>query len=108
MLRGATSKHTRSRRSFAPYTQRGGEALILRDVLAIDRTRLANERTLLAWLRTGLMALISGMTLIRLFAGQPWLEMSGYVLLPLGLAAALFGWHRFWQTKRRSEAIPPD
>jgi len=47
-----------------------GETLILRDVLAIDRTRLANERTLLAWLRTGLMLLVSGVTLIKLFEGQ--------------------------------------
>ena len=31
------------------------EELILRDHLALDRTRLANERTLLAYLRTALM-----------------------------------------------------
>ncbi|AGA90022.1 putative membrane protein [Thioflavicoccus mobilis 8321] len=87
-----------------PYSE-AGEALILRDLLAIDRTRLANERTLLAWLRTGLMLLISGVTLIKLFAGQPSLEVPGYALMPAGLAAALYGWLRFERTRRRIASI---
>ena len=85
-----------------------GEALILRDVLAIDRTRLANERTLLAWLRTGLMLLVSGVTLIKLFEGQRLFEMTGYALLPCGFVAAAFGTYRFVRVKARIEAPPND
>jgi putative membrane protein len=85
-----------------PYAGRG-ETLILRDVLAIDRTRLANERTLLAWLRTGLMLLVSGVTLIKLFEGQTLVEITGYVLIPLGLVAAVFGVYRFLRVQARIE-----
>ena len=53
-----------------PYAAHSHQ-LILRDVLAIDRTRLANERTLLAWLRTALMLLISGVTLIKATPVRP-------------------------------------
>jgi len=85
-----------------PYTNKE-EALILRDVLAIDRTRLANERTLLAWLRTGLMLLVSGVTLIKLFEGQTLLEITGYVLIPFGLVASVLGVYRFLQVQGRIE-----
>lgn len=81
-----------------------GDTPILRDVLAIDRTRLANERTLLAWLRTGLMLLVSGVTLIKLFEGQPLAEITGYVLMPLGGVSAVFGLNRYLQVKARIEA----
>lgn len=37
--------------------------LILREHLAIERTRLANETTLLAYIRTGLYFLVAGSTL---------------------------------------------
>ncbi len=79
------------------------DTLILRDALAIDRTRLANERTLLAWLRTGLLLLVSGVTLIKLFEGQPLAEITGYVLMPLGAVAAAFGLHRYLRVKARIE-----
>ena len=85
-----------------PYANKE-ETLILRDVLAIDRTRLANERTLLAWLRTGLMLLVSGGTLIKLFEGEPLLEVTGYVLMPLGLIASVLGVYRFLRVQARIE-----
>ena len=86
-----------------PYAGRG-DTLILRDALAIDRTRLANERTLLAWLRTGLMLVVSGVTLIKLFEGQPLMEVTGYALIPCGLFTPAFGLRRFLQEKARIEA----
>jgi len=73
--------------------------LILRDVLAVDRTRLANERTLLAWLRTALMELVSGVTLIKLFEGILLAEVAGIILLPLGLITAAYGIHRFFHVR---------
>jgi putative membrane protein len=85
-----------------------GATLILRDVLAIDRTRLANERTLLAWLRTGLMLLVSGVTLVKLFEGQALAEVTGYVLMPAGLVAGVFGVYRYLRVKARIETSRND
>lgn len=80
------------------YAIRGNQ-LILRDVLAIDRTRLANERTLLAWLRTALMLFVTGVTLIKLFEGVLAIELLGILLLPTGLLAAGYGLHRYLRTR---------
>lgn len=82
-----------------PYQTNQGQ-LILRDHLAIDRTRLANERTLLAWWRTGLTMVIAGVTLIKLFPDNPWMVDGGYALVPLGFSVLLFGGWRFIQVRR--------
>ena len=42
------------------------EKIILRDYLALERTKLANERTLFAYIRTSLYLLLAGLTLIQL------------------------------------------
>ena len=82
----------------APYAG-FGKQLILRDRLAIDRTRLSNERTLLAWLRTALMTLVSGITMIKLFEGVVSMEVLGGVLIPLSLVGAVWGTHRYLHTR---------
>lgn len=79
------------------------EALVLRDVLAIDRTRLANERTLLAWLRTAIMLAVSGVTLIKLFQSVFLMEAIGAVLIPVGLLTAAWGVRRYLHTCRLIE-----
>ncbi len=40
--------------------------LILRDVLALERTRLSNERTFLAYFRTFIVLLSSGFAIVKL------------------------------------------
>ena len=82
-----------------PY-QGNGKQLILRDHLAIDRTRLANERTLLAWWRTGLTLTIAGVTLIKLFSDQALMVAGGYVMVPLGFATLAFGVYRYATVRR--------
>jgi len=79
--------------------------LILRDVLAIDRTRLANERTLLAWLRTAIMLLVSGVTLLKLFEGMFIMEAMGAALIPLSLLTAALGIRRYLRTRDLIEAV---
>jgi putative membrane protein len=74
--------------------------LILRDHLAIDRTRLANERTLLAWWRTGLTLLIAGASAIKIFHDSLWVVVAGYMLLPFGFAALAIGLHRYLRLRR--------
>lgn len=60
------------------------EEKILRDYLAIDRTRLANERTLLAFLRTSLYLLATALAIIELESLQnirflAWIMIAGSV-----------------------------
>ena len=93
--------------TYSPYTEHSHQ-LILRDVLAIDRTRLANERTLLAWVRTAVMLLVSGMTLLKLFAGVWPLETLGAVLIPVALASVAIGLRRYLQTRSLIEASDQD
>jgi putative membrane protein len=42
------------------------EEIILRDYLALERTKLANERTLFAYIRTALYLILAGMTILQL------------------------------------------
>lgn len=42
------------------------EQIILRDYLAIERTRLANERTLLSYIRSSLYLLLAGIAFFQL------------------------------------------
>jgi putative membrane protein len=65
-----------------PYRKFASEDLVLRDELALDRTRLANERTLLAYARTSIMLLVSGATALKLAADR---------LSPMNLGAKQVG-----------------
>jgi len=77
-------------------------------VLAIDRTRLANERTLLIWRRTAIMLLVSGVTLLELFEGILVMEVTGAALIPEGFLTAGLGVHRFLRTRTLIEAAEKD
>ena len=77
-----------------PYARFQNKDLILRDELAIDRTLLANENTLLAYLRSALTLMIAGVTFIHFFAAS-WLLWLGFAFVPLGLGVGLFGGWRF-------------
>jgi putative membrane protein len=74
--------------------------LVLRDYLAVERTRLANERTLLAYLRTAFGLLAGGATLLHFF-DDPLARAAGWTLLPLALLAGLAGALRFAAVRRR-------
>lgn len=94
-------------RPLPPYVG-PADQLILRDVLAIDRTRLANERTLLAWLRTALMLLVSGVTLIKLFDGVLAMQVLGVLLVPGSLITAAAGLLRYRRTRACIEIADRD
>ena len=83
-----------------PYEGLKQDTLIVRDHLALDRTRLANERTLLAYLRSGVALLLAGSSFIY-FADKSWFQWIGLVCLPLGASTLLFGIWRFLTVKRR-------
>jgi putative membrane protein len=71
------------------------EELILRDHLAIDRTRLANERTLLAYLRTSLMMLVAGATAVKLVDVNMSVVVTGWLFIGFGAIVGVVGIWRF-------------
>ncbi|MBN2541754.1 DUF202 domain-containing protein [bacterium] len=75
--------------------------LELRDLLALERTNLANERTFLAYLRTSVMLLISSITFIKLFTDILILRIIGFILIPVTIIVALIGLVKFISTKRK-------
>ena len=74
--------------------------LVLREYLAIERTRLANERTLLTYIRTGLYFLVAGSTLGHLI-DTPFWNMMGLPLVIIGLVIPLLGVIRFLRVARK-------
>jgi len=85
----------------APYARFARRERILRDELAIDRTVSANERTLLAYVRTALTLIIAGATFIQ-FIESGALRVAGFVAVPAGLLVGLAG---FWRCGRMAAAI---
>lgn len=88
---------------FNPYAKFSYESLTLNDYLAIDRTILANERTLLSYGRTALAQVIVGGGAVKLFS-SPLLTLLGVAFLTGGVATMLIGWHRYRHTDRLLQA----
>jgi putative membrane protein len=61
------------------------EDLILRDLLAVERTRLANERTFLAYFRSSVVFLATGISIvsIHLFENVDYLGWGFIILSPI-------------------------
>lgn len=74
--------------------------LVLREFLAIERTKLANERTLLTYIRTGLYFLVAGSTLGYVIDSAFWNTM-GFPLIVVGLLIAALGGIRFVRVSRK-------
>lgn len=87
-----------------PYARFQNNDLILRDELAIDRTLLANENTLLAYLRSALTLIIAGVTFIHFFTAS-WLLWLGVAFVPLGIGVGLFGAWRFRRMQRSINVV---
>jgi putative membrane protein len=85
------------RSAFDAYALR---RLILRDYLAIERTRLANERTALSYLRTTLAMTAGALTLLHLVP-TPAARITAWTLLTFGALLIGFGLYRFVAVRRR-------
>src|SRR5690606_30109753 len=64
--------------------------LILREYLAIERTKMANQRTLLTYIRTGLYFLIAGSTLGAFLDTQFW-NIMAVPLIGIGILLMIIG-----------------
>ena len=74
----------------------------IRDSLARDRTHLANERTLLSYIRTSL-ALFLGGGLVLKFETSQEMAMFALFLIAIGIAVLVIGIFRFWQYHKHIE-----
>ena len=73
--------------------------LVLREYLALERTKLANERTLLTYIRTGLYFLVAGSTLGELIETAFW-RIAGLPLIAIGLLIGVLGAIRYLRVSR--------
>jgi putative membrane protein len=76
------------------------ERIILRDFLALERTTLANERTLFAYIRVSLFMVLAGITFVQLeaFESVVW---AGYLSFFLSVVLLIFGFIRFQVLRNR-------
>jgi inner membrane protein YidH len=72
----------------------------INDHLALDRTQLANERTLLAYLRTAVMLIVTGATALEFVGGSLAVNLAGWCLIGLGVCVAMLGTGRFARMRR--------
>lgn len=68
------------------------EEVILRDYLAIERTRLANERTLLSYVRSSLYLLLGGIAFFQLknFPDFRYLAMASLVFSAIFFVVGIY------------------
>ncbi len=80
------------------------EEIILRDYLALERTRLANERTLLSYTRASLYMILGGITFLQLqdFKEIRWI---GYATLASSIVIILIGIYRFFLINLRLKRL---
>lgn len=70
------------------------EKIILRDFLAMERTTLANERTLFSYIRSGIYLILAAIAFIQLEGFKP-MRWVGFTLLALSLFLFIFGIVRY-------------
>lgn len=78
------------------------EEIILRDYLALERTRLANERTLLSYIRSSIYLLLGAVTFLQLDSFDT-IHWFGYLTLVLSGVFAIIGFVRYYRLKLRLE-----
>jgi len=76
------------------------ENIILRDYLALERTKLANERTLLSYIRSALYLLLGGIAIIQL-EGFESIRFLGHFSLGLTVFLVVVGVYRFRSLNRK-------
>lgn len=73
--------------------------LVLREYLAVERTKLAAETTFLAYIRTGLYFLVAGSTL-ESFVDTTFVEIIGIPLIAIGMLTMIGGYVRYRKVKK--------
>jgi len=74
---------------------------ILRDYLAIDRTKLANQRTILSFIRTSIMILASGITLIKFISKDDLLFYIGEISIIASIILFILGLFNYMKFNKK-------
>ncbi|MFO7887887.1 MAG: DUF202 domain-containing protein [Eubacteriales bacterium] len=80
------------------------EYLTKTDLLAIERTQLANKRTLLAYIRTAFSLLIASLAIIEFFENRYLIYLS-FVLIPSSFIFLIIGIVKFLQSQKTIDEI---
>ncbi len=91
--------------NYKAYIENPPEDMILRDHLAFDRTLLANERTGLAYIRTVLVALATGFTLMKLFPEDTMLLVLAYFSIATALVTMILGIRGHFKFQRKITTV---
>lgn len=76
-------------------------------LLTIGRTIMANERTLLAFIRTSMAFLIMGIGLIK-YLDHPVLDVLGWIFVVLAGVLFFWGLHRYKEVKKVLRDVTPE
>ena len=68
--------------------------------LAVQRTKLANERTFLSYIRTALVFFAGGATLLKISSNDMFFVAVSWLLLISGIVLILAGFYLFRKNKR--------
>lgn len=71
----------------------------IRDQMAVQRTIFANERTLMAYLRTAITIIAGGIAAIKL-SGHIYMEIAGVALLFIGVILSAYSFYRYVQKQK--------
>lgn len=80
------------------------DEIILRDHLAMERTKLANERTLLSYIRTSLYLVLGGIAFLGM-KDLSEIRNLGYFSLVLSIVILTIGIFRFYQLKKHIKRL---
>ncbi len=80
------------------------EYLTKTDLLAVERTKLANKRTLLSYIRTAFSLLIASVGIIEFFENNIFI-MLGFILIPISFMFLIIGIIRFSQSQKTIDEI---
>lgn len=77
------------------YQFQNREKIILRDYMAMERTRLANERTFMSYIRTALFFLTGGLTILE-FKTERHLDWLAYLAIGISIIMIITGISRYF------------
>jgi putative membrane protein len=79
----------------------------IRDHMATQRTIFANERTLMAYLRTAITIMVGGFAAIK-FSNDLYLEIIGIAIIPIGVILAIYSFMRYRNKQKLIEGHHQD
>ena len=93
-----------------PFKTRIIDEKLVREHLALERTKLANERTLLSYIRASIYLLISGLALLQIKEYQDIsLMWVGYLSLLICVLFLIVGFSRYIALERKlNRLLQPD